>query len=589
MELRTSLTRRNIIIGISILLIGLVVAGFFALRRPPRVAMERYVPADALAFVEIDSLADLVDGLSSTTAWRELAPVLSLSSQLKQIGFLADVIGRTGLGPDEAVVAGRAQCAVAITGIESNAGETDEGPYIHFRPHFALIIETHMKPGAAARLVRERTSIIAERIFGQATVQESQHYRDTELLIFHGPEPGRQLLAASAGSAVLIANQAAAMESCLDAIAGRASTLAEDSTLAQTRPEVDRRASIFAYVTESGIKKLVELWPALLGARSGDPDNIVLFGDLIEHLSKQAGASLFYSSHFERGGVTDKYLTVLRPQVAAALADALKPASAANFESLALVPREVERLTILSVDRAGESPERVLKHLAPVVDIVAAVALREFVISFRKQYGLDPADRVGDAIGSEIAVVSFGDDQSRAMLLRVDDKTKLSSIVEKYLTRNGGSVTREEYGGSEIMISSAEDRRAAGFVGKVLVLGTRDQIVKIIEANAEDRGIDRDERLKQLVSARAPNASILSYRPRVDDAAKLLLGISKLTRVTDGSPELLEGEPAHKALDKLPRTISFTEFRSNGVFVETHSAVGIFSLLASLMSDDEGR
>jgi hypothetical protein len=28
-------------------------AGFFILRRPQRVAMERYVPADALAFVEI--------------------------------------------------------------------------------------------------------------------------------------------------------------------------------------------------------------------------------------------------------------------------------------------------------------------------------------------------------------------------------------------------------------------------------------------------------------------------------------------------------------------------------------------------------
>ncbi len=587
MNLSGALTRKNIIIGSSVLIVGLAVAGFFVLRLPPRVAMERYAPADVLAFVEIDSLADLVDGLTSTKAWRELAPVLGLSSQLRQVGLVTDLIGRSGLGPYEAVVAGRAQYAIAITGIESNAGETDEGPYLHLRPDFALIIETHTKPDTATRLVRERALIIAQRIYGESVVEHSEDYRASPLLIFDGPGTGHQLVVSSLGSVILLANQADAMKQCLDAITGRAATLADDATLKQMRPEVGRDPPVFGYVTAAGIEKLVDLWPLLIAGRAAEPETVGTFADLIEHLSKQAGAGLLYSSEFEADGVTEKYLTVLRPRIAEALTQPLKSASAASFESLVMIPREAESLTLINVENAGELPERVFKKLSPAVDIVAGVALREFVINLKKQYGLGPSDSVGDAIGSEIALVNFGDDQPRAMLFRVNDRPRLAPIVNRYLKRKAASITNEQHNGAEILVSSDDDRHAAAFVGDFLVLGTRDQIVRIIETNAKRDGQDGDERLKQVLSTRPANASIIHHRARVEDAGKLLLSISKLTRVTDGSVELLDRESARKALDRLPRSISFTEFRDYGVYTQTHSAVGNFSLISALIGSGE--
>src|SRR5215210_1309469 len=99
MRVRESLTRKNIVIVSVILVVGLIAAAYFVLRRPQRVLMERYVPATALAFIEIDNLPDLLDGLTETKAWSEIAPALGLSSQLKQLGFTSDLIGRTGVGP----------------------------------------------------------------------------------------------------------------------------------------------------------------------------------------------------------------------------------------------------------------------------------------------------------------------------------------------------------------------------------------------------------------------------------------------------------------------------------------------------------
>jgi hypothetical protein len=586
MKFRESLTRKNTIIGASILIVGLIVAGFFVLRRPPRVAMERYVPAEALAYLEIDSLANLVDGLTSTKAWRELAPVLGLSSQLQQIGLIADLVGRSGFGPDEAVVAGRAQCAIAITGIESEAGKTDEGPYLHLRPRFALIIETHMSPESATRLVRDRSAMIAQRIYGESVLEHTDQYRDSQLRIFEGPGPDHQLVAASKGSAILIANRAEAMKQCLDAMAGGTATLADDATLKQMRLEVGRNPSVFGYVTASGIEKLVDLWPLLIAGSSAEPETVGTFGDLVEHLSKQTGAGLLYSCEFESDGVTEKYLTVLRPQVAEALAQPLKAGSATRFESLALTPHNIESLTLINVENAAELPERVFKQLSPAVDIVAGVALREFVINLKKQYGLAPADTVGDAVGGEMALINFGDEQPRALLIRVNDKSRLEPMVRNYVTRRAAALTNDQYNGTEILSSSDGDRHAA-FVGNFLVLGTRDQIVRVIETNAKRDGEEGDERLGKALKARPANASIVHYRVRVEDAGKLILAISKLTRVTDGSPELLDRDSARKALEVLPRSISFTEFRDYGVYTETHSAVGSLSVVSGALTTGE--
>src|SRR5262249_2200750 len=139
---RKLLTRRTILISLVVLGAGLALGAYFKLRRPPRDPMERYVPATALAYAQLDRLPQLLDGLTSMPAWRELAPGLGLSSQLKQVGSMAGLMGRAGIGPDEAVVAGRAQFAIAITGIEAETGSEEEGPYVRFKPRLALIVQS---------------------------------------------------------------------------------------------------------------------------------------------------------------------------------------------------------------------------------------------------------------------------------------------------------------------------------------------------------------------------------------------------------------------------------------------------------------
>jgi hypothetical protein len=584
MNLREFLSLKRIVILTVILATGLIVL-LVAMRKPPRTPMDRYVPASALAFLEIDSLPGVVDGLTDTKAWQELAPALGLSNQLRQIGFAADLVGRTGIGPEQAVIASRAQLALVVTDLEAETGGEDASTNI--RPHVALLIETHADPDTASRLLGDLALVLARRIYGESVSQQSEDYQGTNLLIFQGPQRERQLVAAAAGSVALVANNRSAAKSCLDAMAGRAPMITDEATLKQMRPTVDHNASVFAYVTEAGIAKLVTFGSALVSTRfTNDADRIDSIASLFGHMSKQTTAGLFYSAEFESEGVTERYMTALRPQVAERLAQALKPAPLADPEALRFIPRSAEDFASISVEAAGDLPERVLKELSPQLDIVAGLALREFVLSFRKQLGLEAGDSLGGALGSDIVFVRFSESEPTAMLLRVTNRSVVSPVVERYLTVDHSKVSLAEYKGEQLGVGSARpDGRAAAFVKEFLLLGTRDQIVKMIDAEASGDSMS-NTLIKQIFGKRPAGASIISYRPEAREAGEMMLAISRLTRVTDGSREVLEQEPIRQAMGRLQPSVSFTEFRTNGIYVETKSAVGNFSLIGSLASSE---
>jgi hypothetical protein len=160
-------------------------------------------------------------------------------------------------------------------------------------------------------------------------------------------------------------------------------------------------------------------------------------------------------------------------------------------------------------------------------------------------------------------------------------------VVDRYLRLGGAAVLPGVFEDVVVLSSSNPDGRAAAFVDNYLVLGTRDQMPLLIDARGSRSAAASDERIVRALRDCPASASMISCRPGVDDAGELMLTISKLTRVTDGSRELLASGPVRAALGRLPPSVSFTEFRDSGVYTETRSAAGNFTLLASLFGSGE--
>lgn len=573
--------RRRLAIVAALALFAGLVGGFALFRRPPRVQMARYVPASALAHLEIDNLTDLLDGLTDTRAWRYLAPELGLSSQLRQIGLATDLISRTGLGPREIVAVGRAQYAVVLTGLDVESIESEQVTRV--KPLFTLIVETHGSPEDAAHLVRERASILARRVYGDPA-ETREEYAGASITNFKGEGASRQIVATSHGSSVLLSNDGGSIRACLDTLAGRAPSLATDERLGITRSEIADDSVVFAYVSKTGLEKLVEFGSALLASRmTGDAEGIASLAGLLTHLSKQVSEGFAYAAVFEDGGVTERYLTVLRPEVAEALSGAMAPLQTDKFRTLDLIPPTVEDVTLLNIESAADLPLRLLQNLSPRVDTVAGLALREVVLGFNRQLSLDPGESLSSVVDGEVAMVRPGNDEPMVLLMGVRDRTRLDEVVRRYLSA-GGEIEAAQHAGSEILASSASDRRAAAFVGSVLVLGTLDQLRQILDARVNPSRLS-NEALTRALQGASKRSSIISIRPDQREAGELMLSIAALTRVGDGSREMLEGEGVKAALSRLSPTISLTEFRSDGVYTESRSAVGSFSLLAGIAED----
>jgi hypothetical protein len=169
----------------------------------------------------------------------------------------------------------------------------------------------------------------------------------------------------------------------------------------------------------------------------------------------------------------------------------------------------------------------------------------------------------------------------------VKDREQVLPALARYLGGGGSSVSTEQYGGVEVVRSSGDESRAASFIRGYLVLGTREQIIKVIHTEGGGRSVASDERLKRALEGRAAKAAIISCRPEVEDAGEMMLAIAKLTRVGDGSPEALENGEAREALGRLPPSVSFTEFREYGIYTEARSAVGSFNLISSLAGGED--
>jgi hypothetical protein len=554
---------------------------------PPRVDMARFAPESALLFVEVDSLPDLARGLTGTDAWRRLSGPLGLSSQLDYTGPAADLLGRLELGPDDAVALGRAQVAVILTGLEAGAEPGaeggDEAATLVVKPRFAIVVKAHTRAAKARALADARLPMLARRAYGEATQIEEGEYSGAPISTARGPEPGRQIVWAVRDDLVVIGNNDESVRAVLDAAAERAPSLAGGFYLARLREGVAAdRAAVFAYVSRAGVGRLVGVGPGLVaGSLTSDPDRAASVSRLFASMSEGAVQGLAYSGSFEDGRFVDRYYTLLAPQMADAFASSVRPVRTEPLGLDLVEPGAVET-NLVHFERPGAAVDALLTALSSRVDVGVSATVTQIAIELRRGYGVDADEPVTPALGDEVVFVDSGGGQPLVAIFEVRDSAALLRVVERYLKKDGAHVSSESYAGVDVLRSSHADGRAAAFVGRYLVLGTRDQIARAVDASRA--GGSGAEALREAVRAH-PDAVLATERRDAATAGELLLAVSRALRTTDGSPQLLDRPDVRDALDGLAPAVGRTELRPGGLYAETRSAVGNLSYLTALLGE----
>src|SRR5215813_9371535 len=397
-------SRKRLILT-SLITLALAVGGWIYAHRPKPVVIASYVPETALGYLEVNDWPRLVDNLTSTKTWRELAPDYGVPEELNYLGKLRRwgwIAWLTGRG--EAAMLARSQFAVVITGLEVRGEQV--------KPRMALIAETHSDADSLRKVADKRLSQLAETAFGRFSKQ-SDAYAGVPFVTWRADDSEKQLLAAQIDGELILANHPDPLRNCIDTRLGRAPSMDNNFHLRNSRPQVEPDGgenAIFGFITGEGVTRLLRFWAFLI---SGDTLSKAALagamGDVFTDFSSRATDGIAYGAGFEDGSVVDRYALLLKPEMADALKAAVKPArqnepNAAARRALDLIPTEAKDVTLIGV----ENPIKTLDGIEAVIASRAGAAqsflLHQFIIGAREIFlGIKATDKADVAIGDEIA------------------------------------------------------------------------------------------------------------------------------------------------------------------------------------------
>src|SRR5215510_2870621 len=328
---RFRFSRKRLILA-SLIILSVAAGEWIYARRPKPVVMASYAPETALGYLEINNWPKLVDNLTSTKAWRELAPAYGVpegldyfgkigSFSLGALGPLGDLIARmTGRG--EAAILARSQFALVISGLEVRGEQV--------KPRIALIAETHSDADFLREVAGKRLPQFAARAFGRI-VKEGGEDAGIPFEIWRAGDSDKQLLTAQIDGELILANHPEPLRDCIDARLGRAPSMANNFHLRNSRPLVEPAGAdgaVFGFVTGEGVTRLLRFWTFLV---SGDTLSKAamagMMGDVFTNFSSRATDGIAYGASFENGAVVDRYMLLCKPDLADALRVAVKPAA----------------------------------------------------------------------------------------------------------------------------------------------------------------------------------------------------------------------------------------------------------------------
>lgn len=547
---------------------------WFYSQRVKLVPMAQYVPAEALGYVEINNVPQVVQRVTATRAWQELAPAYGISDKVNYAGALGGLAQFAGALGGEATLLARTQLAVAVTALEVRGEQV--------KPRWALVAETHTSQAALQTVIEKRLPELARRAFGAAGQRVASEYAGVPIVVYQVPAKAegeaRQLLSAQSGSVWILANHPEALKACLETRLGRAPSLANNFYLQQARPLVERSGEVFGFVTGDGVTRLLRFGAYLIaGGAVGSVGKAALagaVGDIFTDFSSKSTDGVAYGVSFENGGVVDRYAMLLKPDLAETLRQTIK----INEQSprvLTLLPATAREVTLLNIENPGSAFGALETAISARVGVGQSFILRHFLSGMQEAFfGLRADELAARAIGNEVASLNFTDDvETRIWLLQMRDKALMQKLVEKVLTAGGLSLQRETRSQVELWHSSNAGRGSAAFLGEYVALGKREQLLKWLNGRNGAKLMDAP----QLAQASRPSQPgvTLSLTSTKEDSAAMMARLARLL----GSPNRA-AEPA--AVQQLPLAVSVMSFNPQGLYVEAHAPLGNFPLFAAL-------
>ena len=534
--------------------------------RPNKADMADYVPADALVYIEINSIWDIANTIQSSDAWKAASPSIGFANYSNSSSRL--LASRLGLGPIQAVLASRAQMALVIVGVSSS----EQDDQLRVKPEVALVIETHTAKWRMKSAVTEDIRRLAEFAYGASVCTERSNGVDyVECTESRGD---RKIIGAFNSTVVIIGNSAKAVESCLAVRLGQRPSLHTDPEMLRLRQSLKSASTLsFGYVSQANTAKLVSLaGPLLIGKAPGDEQ-------LERLLSDSAGKILrgiAWTSGSHAGLIEDHYQISLDTNVIKRLEPAFQNSHLPE-DYWKLIPNSFRSVTIYGITNPQAAWSALNSAVAIKLDAVSSIIFSALLKSGLSGYGIeDPYNLIG-AFGTPVITLRPTLGEGSLLLAPVKDVVALRRELSNAWLRDGKG---------QILIGTQsepvrEKEFTALFINGFVILGKTENVL-VYMAQLKNNELITQERLETLKGL-SNESTVTTY---TNDRTSLLGTIAALSRFS-GRP--LTEKELTALTDRFSKVeVSCTEstLNASGIDRRTLSAFGQFGSLISFAQAD---
>jgi hypothetical protein len=532
--------------------------------------MAAYVPADSIVYIEANSLPDIVTGIASTAAWKELAPSGGVDPNFGKIGWLSRFAALTGIGSSDSVVLSRAQLAVTVLGFEA---AEEPGATLKISPRAALVAETHTGESRVRTALEKLAGDFARRSFGQDV--ERKEITGTPLVVWAARSNARKkIVTAVSESVAIIGNDESAVQACLAVRRGERPSLAGNAPLEAMRSRLDAQAALaFGFAPAGSAAKIVEIFaPAFVTQATPKPENQSLLAVLLPELTNKILGDAGWSSRLAGDSIEDRYFVSPAEGMTQRLAPSLVASDQAEPGASDFLPADTYQVSRYTL-RDPETGWRGLNAaISSQVDVTRATLVVLALEALLKPYGIEKPREFLRSAGTEIVTARLDrESENKLLVVAVRDRQLMDEQVRKLL---GARARTERIGEEEILVSSDPENGAAGFVGNYLLMGDEEDVRRCLVARAEGRTLKASETFKAAGADLAPGPPLVTTSTNDQESARAV--ISYFAKQSGSRNKAGSRDAFEQMLGRRPYSIGETRLTEEGFMKITRSSFGQF-------------
>lgn|GEM_PF-1338299 len=513
--------------------------------------LERYMPADAVGFVEINDLRAQAVRVIESEAWREFTKENQAASSLFMI--TANHAGALD-----------ASYALGLVGVAEGG------------PQFVAVAEFD---GAGARRVFERRIIdLANQADEKGAKAASEEYHGVTVKTVGGGEgQGKGFSYAKVENTLYLSNSPAVVRRALDVRAGRAPSLETNQNFVEARGRAGAGDGMFGFLDGAALSRLVAAAPEGEGEKG-----TAAFRQLFQRLGGDSVRSAAFTSTFEDGRVAERFV-VVAPERSGVLATvASNPPTPQAL--LALVPEDALAAFDASVANAPQTFDHLFALASQHAGDRGGKGPADGLAGFAAKTGVDFRAEVVGEIGGEICVAQLpaGDGRAGVLILSVKDPAAFEQTLRKLAAAKGGAVAVREYRGVRVGRVEGGGFEYA-FLGENVVLSGEGRAVERVIETAQGGPSLKASAAYAAASAGAAGAQFVYFNTNADYLGRL----GRMIQPGDAGQKAQSPAPANRA-GALRPSFAYGAIRPEGFFVESRTPLGIFPRMLTAVTSKFG-